>query len=663
MVNEIRAVFLAALAIAACPSVVLAQAAPPDLARATLEELMDMRVTTAARKSQRVEDVPAAIHVITRSDIRRSGLMTLPEILRLAPGVEVAQSSASKWAVSIRGFNNTFANKLLVLIDGRSLYSRTFSGVIWDTHDLIVSDIDRIEVIRGPGGVAWGANAVNGVINVITRPATETQGLALDVSAGTFDRGRVGVRYGGKVGATSYRVFSQWSEYADSRTGEFAQFSDKWRSLTGGVRADWSRGTDAVVTQAHFTTNQTRPGWLELPSLVPGMAYITDGVSRANEVSLVARWTRTWTSGKQLQLQAYHTTMRRDEPIFPLAEYTSDIDAQYETRLGARHGLVAGGGYRHVDIAAGEDVTVQMPAARIETFNAFLQDEISLRRGLLLTVGSKLEYDSLGGWGALPSARIIWEASPTQRLWAAASRTRRTPAVSDRDIQINLSVQPGPGLPIVIAVRGNPDFRSERFVQLEAGHRIRLGPTAALDTTVFTGAYDGLRTSEPFVPALQLTPAPMHLLAGVYPANLLSARASGFEISARWNPVAPWQIQSSYSALFISADLDPISMDATIGDTDGSAPQHQWQASTSISLRPGVEIGASVSRVGSLRGLGVPAYTRADARAQFRLNRHLTAALVVQNMTSRHHVEFASPSLFLTTSVPRSARLDLRWEF
>jgi iron complex outermembrane recepter protein len=663
LIKTVHFVLFAGVVVAASTVAVRAQGAAPDLANATLEELMNIQVTSAARKSQRAEDVPAAIYVITGRDIRESGLMTLPEVLRLAPGVQVAQVSSSKWAVSIRGFNSPFSNKLLVLIDGRSVYSRAFSGVFWDLQEVMVSDIERIEVIRGPGGVAWGANAVNGVISIMTRPATEQQGLDLRLSAGTFARAGMGIRYGGTVGNAAYRVFSQFSKHADSWPGERSPLSDNWHSSISGVRIDWSRGAHAFLAQGHVATNRTRAGWMALPSLALGAVPATDGVSQANEGSALARWTRTWTSGTALQVQGYHTTTRRDEPIIQFTESTSDIDAQYETRFGSRNSLMFGGGYRHVDVSVDNTVTAQMGAGRIETFNTFLQDEVSVRPGVALTLGSKLEYDTFGGWGVLPSARAIWEASPGQRLWAAVSRTRRTPSNADRTVQLNVGVMPGQGLPVLLATKGNPNFRSERLVQLEVGHRIRLGSTASFETTVFTGSYDDLSTSEPFQPIVELTPAPAHVLAGAMLGNLQTARASGVELNARWNPLARWEIETSYSGLRLTVAPDPASLDALAATADGDAPNHQWHARTTIALRPGVGVGASIWHVGKLHRLAVPAYTRVDANAEFRLNRRLSALLVGQNLSNGNHVEFASQAIFLTSRLPRSARLDLRWEF
>lgn len=634
-----------------------------DLARVTLEELMQIRVTSAARKSQPAEDVPAAVYVITRNDILRSGLTSLPELLRLVPGVQVAQVNANKWAVSIRGFNDLYSNKLLVLVDGRSVYSRTFSGVFWDMQDLLVSDIDRIEVIRGPGGAVWGANAVNGVINVITRPANETIGLSATVSTGTFERGRAGIRYGGTLGGAAYRVFSQWSGYGDGPRPSATPFDDRWHALTTGFRIDGSRGIDALLAQGHFTTNQTRPGWFKLPNLEPGVTPTTDGIAHAREASVLGRWTRTRDDGAVVQVQGYYTDMHRDEGIADFSERTSDVDAQYQTRLGSRHGVMLGAGYRHVDLSAAETLTIELGAGHTATFNTFLQDEIALRRHLSLTLGSKLEHDTLGGWGLLPSARLMWEVSPGQRAWTAVSRARRTPSFTDRDVRANFAVLQGPGLPIVAGFKANPSYESEKFTQAEVGYRIVLGSRVSLDVTAFSGSYDGLGVSQPLEPTVELTPAPAHIFVGQTLLNLMSVRTRGTELSAHWTPVASTQFEASYSFLNLSSHVDPAKLVAPVVKTDGNAPMHQWQLHGTTTLRPGVQASASVFRVAPLHVLDVPAYTRIDAGLEYRLNGHLTAAVAAQNLLDRQHREFSSPNVFLASSMPREVRIDLRWQF
>jgi iron complex outermembrane receptor protein len=632
-----------------------------DLARATLEELLDVEVTSAARKSQRAEDVPAAVYIITRQDIRSSGLTTLPEILRLAPGVHVARLNASRWAVTIRGFNNSYSNKLLVLIDGRSVYSRTFSGVFWDMQDVLTDDIDRIEVIRGPGSVSWGANAVNGIINIITRSTTETQGTLVDLGTGVFAQRRAAVRYGGRLNQAHYRVFSQWSGHGDSGPGDPALNPDRWRSLSGGGRADWTSGVHSLLAQGHITANRTRPGAPAITAFAPGPPPSTDGVSEANMINVLGRWTRTGTAGSILQAQAYHTRAERKEAIGQFVERTSDVDVQYESRLGVRQELVLGGGYRDVDIDVDETLTLQMAPHRIGTLNAFVQNEIALRRDLALTLGVKLEYDTLDDWAVLPTARAMWEASDRQRVWAAISRTHRVVSVTDRSLRFNLAVLPGPGLPVVFGYEGNPAYRHEEFLQAEAGHRLRLGASAAFDVTVFTGSYDGLPTLEPLAPEVRSTPLP-HVATGLVLTQLRSARVHGVELSAHWHPGPRWQVEGSYGSFRLSNTIDPASLDAGAAGNDGNMPRHQWTARSALALGGGVRSTVLVFHTGRLDTLDVPAHTRLDTTLEFRLGSRLSVLVALQNLLSGRHLEFVEP-LTHSFSVPRSAHVDLRWTF
>lgn len=634
----------------------------PNLGQATLEELMAIRVTSAGRKSQKPEDVAAAVYVITRQDIRRSGLNTLPEILRLAPGVQVARVNGNKWAVSIRGFNDLYSNKLLVLVDGRSVYSRTFSGVFWDTQDLMLADIDRIEIIRGPGGTSWGANAVNGVINIITRSASDTRGLAVDASVGSLTRERAGIRYGGEAGEAAYRVYAQWSGFDSSKGRLATAHDDGWDSLTGGVRLDWSGGRHRLMGSANATAGSTRPGWFVLTGPVPGEALPTHDVSESVDLSVLGRWTLTDERGGGFQLQAFQASARRDEAVGNMRERTSDIDAQYETAIGSRHGLVVGGGYRHVDMETDGTFTLHVGARNTNTVNLFLQDEIALTSTVNLTIGSKLEHDTLGGWGLLPSARVIWEPAARQHLWAGVSRARRTPALTDLDLRVNRVVVPGAPLPVAYGFSGNPSYEAEVLVQTEAGYRAEPVRNATLNVTAFVGSYRGLPTYEPAAPVIVMTPAP-HVRAGSIPANWMTARSSGVEVDAHWTPLQAVEIAGFYAFLRVTADADPASRDPRVSRIDGDAPEHQWQLRSTLTPLDGLQAGFSLFRVGELRRLTVPAYTRLDARVEYRLTHRLALAVVGQNLTRRHHHEFINPVLVPASSVPRSARFDLRWTF
>src|SRR5476649_2105402 len=414
------ALLMAALAVgAAAPA--QAQTQPVDLAVATLEDLMNIQVTSASRKEQRAEDVPAAIYVITRDDIRRSGMTSVPDLLRLVPGVQVAQINSNKWAVSVRGFNGLRANKLLVLVDGRSVYSRIFSGVLWDAEDVMLDDVDRIEVIRGPGAAIWGANAVNGVINIVTRSAADTQGGLV-----RGDAGRAGeqgaARYGGTLGAASYRLYSQWTTRSESVVPSGAGANDASRSLTTGSRADWGTAPDALMLEGAFTAGQARALWPNLDPRTAVQQPIADDPSDANGGHVLARWTRTRPGGATLQIQSFLDIAGRQEPVGDYDRQIFDVDAQYHTALGARHDLVAGAGYRFIDEGFNGHVGFSLTPAdeHSSLLTAFVQDEIALfANRMSVTLGGQAQYDTGSGAGVQPTARVIWKALPRQRLWMA----------------------------------------------------------------------------------------------------------------------------------------------------------------------------------------------------------------------------------------------------
>jgi iron complex outermembrane recepter protein len=634
---------------------------PRDLAGVSLEELLNIRVTSAARKAQRAEDVPAAVYVITQDDIRRSGLRTLPEIFRLVPGMQVAQINPNKWAVSIRGFNDLYANKVLVLVDGRSIYNRVFSGVLWNLQDLVLDDIERIEVIRGPGGAVWGANAMNGIINVITRSAAATKGTAVDLSVGTTERDRIAVRHGGGIGNMAYRVYSQYSGYDDfPKAGGHG--TDRWYSLTGGLRMDWTRGSNELMAQVTATDAVSRPHWLEL-SEQTGVAGVTTETSDTDEWAAVGRWTRTGRAGSVLTVQGFAQTAYLEDPLFWSRERTSDVDAHYQRSFGQRHDVVFGGGVRHAALDTRGTFTLEIAPDSNSVFNTFGQDEIALGKGVSATLGAKLEHDTHAGWGLLPSARVMWEASPNQHVWAGVSRARRTPSASDRLLRVYLGSLPGEQLPVYYGFAGNPDLASERLVQVEGGYRIRRGSSANLEVTAFHGRYTDLRTNEPTVPVVEMRPTPQ-VFVGARADNLLDVNTTGLEISGRWAPTSVWRVDGSYAALRFTPHVRPASLDAAAAVDDGNAPSSQWQLHSSAWLTARTEIDFSFYRVGRLRSLQIPAYSRADARLEFTLGPQLSLAVVGQNLTSRHHLEFSGvDSLMQASAVPRSGRLQLRWQF
>ena len=658
----VRVFILATLGAATVPRASAQVVRPPDLGGAALEDLMKIQITAASRREQRVEDVPAAVFVLTQDDIRRSGMRTLPELLRLVPGVQVAQLTSSNWAISIRGFNDQFSNKLLVLVDGRSIYTRAFSGTFWDAEDLFIDDIDRIEVIRGPGASVWGANAVNGVINVVTKAAKDTRGLLVRLGGGGFDRGQASARYGGAALGADYRVHSQWTTRGDTRlAGSTA--GDNWNAFTSGLRMDWARGTNEWTLDASVKSGDGRTAWKLPASAVPDFTPRTDVVSSFRTGHVLGRWTHRDSDGSTLQVQSSGTIVRRTD-ISALSENAFDADLQYHRLVARRHDIVAGGGYRYTGVTVGNSFAVAFapPASHAAVTSVFAQDDIALAHGLNLSLGSKLEHDSLSGWGLQPTARLMWAPTPNHHLWLAASRALRTPSVADVSVTLRAIAIPGP-LTTVIGTVGNPDYTAEVLNDLEAGYRLELGSLVTFDTTVFRGRYRGLASAEPIPPVVvQPEAGAPYLFVATRFENTLGADTAGLEIAAHVLPAPAWRLDASYSRFHLTSRPDPASLDARAALADGNAARHQWQLHSAVRVHPRVELDAAIFRTGALGTLLVPAYTRADARVEVTLTRRLSVIGVGSNLFQSAHAEYASEQI-VVRSVPRSFNFQLVWKY
>jgi iron complex outermembrane receptor protein len=649
---------------------VLAQGRPADLRVATLEELMNMEITSASRREQRAEDVPAAVYVIGRDEIRRSGLTSIPELLRLAPGVQVAQINANKWAVSVRGFNSLYSNKLLVLVDGRSIYNPAFSTVLWDTEDFLVEDIDHIEVIRGPGGAMWGANAVNGIINIITKTSSATRGGSVQIGGGTYDTARASARYGGDVRGLSYRVFAQGSNHGSSAMPDgLPAMNDRWHSLTSGIRTDWSKGADTLMFQSSSTRGEQRPLWFNLEPTV--IATGQPGVSSISETAVahvLGRWTRTRASGGSLQVQGYYDRSHRNELIGTYDRSTWDIDAQYHVTLGSRHDVVAGGGYRHIDEVlegrAGYSFTPDHVEPKI--VNVFAQDTIAVAGSRVeITLGAKYENNTFAGSGFQPTARMLWKLTPQQRVWASAARAIRIPSLIDRGLHVEYppTTLPG-GITMTAGAIGNPQFGSEHLLNTEAGYRVNLSSRFSLDLVAFAGRYDDLQTYEPLAPVMSSASpfAAPQLTVLTQIQNVLRADTSGAELTGRVQLADTWEIDGGVSAFHLTPHANG-SLDSNAIAYDGRIPQAQWRAHSSFPFWRG-QADLHLFRVGPIDGLSVPAYTRLDARVEWPLTRQVSLVASGQNLTNRAHAEFAAHETNMeSTLVPRSAALKIAWHF
>jgi iron complex outermembrane receptor protein len=659
------ALFLTLTGLAAVPSRGFAQTTAPSLGQLSLEDLMNIEITSVSRKAQRAGDVAAAVFVITSDDIRRSGMTTIPDLLRLAPGVDVAQINSNKWAVSVRGFNSLWANKLLVLVDGRSVYNRLFSGVLWDTLDVQVDDIDRIEVVRGPGAAMWGANAVNGVINIVTKSAAETQGGLARVEVGRAGN-QGAIRYGGSFGGTRYRLFSQWTSRDQSLTAGGTRANDASHSVTTGFRADGAALAGTVTVEGSFTAGRARALWADLNVPATPAGSITNVPSDMQGGHLLGRWIRRRAGQADLQIQAFLDEAGRQEPLGDYHRHAIGVDAQLHTTFGARHDLVAGAGYRSINERFSGRVGFSLTPAESGSslVTAFLQDDVSLfAKRLILTIGSQVQYDSDAGAGVQPTVRLNWKADSRQRLWAAASRALRTPSLTDRGVGLDYSPAPTPGgLPLVVTARGNPAAETERFVDVEGGYRLEAG-TASLDVTGFTGRYERLLTQEVSDPELHYVPVP-HLVVASRSGNELQATTHGLEVAGHWVPVPAWRLDGSVTAFRVTPHLSAASRDTAAATQDGNTPRTQWQVRSTFFPAGRATFGVALFRVGSLEQLGVPAYTRADVTAEWRVTRHVSVMAIGQNLLEAAHAEFGSAgSLLQATQIPRSASVRLRWVF
>jgi len=636
-----------------------------DLMQVSLEELLNIRITSAGRKEQLVGETAASVYVLTQDDIRRSGIRTLAELFRLVPGMHVGRANSGSWATGVRGFSDVYSDKVLVLIDGRSIYNRNFSGVFWDMEDLLVDDIDHIEVIRGAGGATWGANAVNGVINIITKSSEDTKGVLARFGAGTFDRVQASFRYGGSLGSATYRLSSQWREHGRSRLDRNTSANDAWTTVSNSGRIDWTRGANTLLFQGSVIGAQTQPMWLLLTGPTPGVPRSVGKASDRHNGSVLARWTHKDAGGGSTQVQSFFTRLHMVETSVTELERIADIDAQYRKAFGTRHDLVFGGGYRRVlTVISNSTFTYAITPDRgtSAVVNAFAQDEIKIAGRLRTTLGVKVERETLSGWNVQPTARAIWTIAPSQHVWAGVSRAVRTPSGSERGIELKFAAFAAPdGTPVVLGVFGNPDYRSETVLDKQVGYRFQTASSLSVDVSAFQGRYRGLQTAEPALPVFRTSPKPAYLFVGSRFENLFGATTSGIEVSGRWAATDSWLLNGSYSGFHLTPHVSALSRDASAGAAYKTTPAHQWQLQSAMQMGR-AELTLGLFHVGRIKTLNNPAHTRADANLEIRASDRMSLVVNGQNLLTGVHKEFPSQSVgTVTTSVPRSASVQIVW--
>jgi iron complex outermembrane receptor protein len=610
----------------ACGAVSAQVVAVNSLADLSLEQLSNIEVTSVSGRAESLQDAPGSIYVITSDDIRRSAALTLPQALRLAPNLQVASLNAGQYAISARGFNNAIGNKLLVLIDGRTIYSSLFSGVFWDANDLMLEDVDRIEVISGPGGTLWGANAVNGVINVITRSASATPGVLASVTAGDGG-GQAVARYGASLAnGGNYRVYALTQERVNTYRADHVQRPDSASKDQVGFRADWGSAADGVTVQGDAYRGGKDPSFNLAPKL--------------EGANLLARWNGQFANGSGYRLQAYVDHAKRDETAtFRNTADSVDLQFSHEPTMAAGQHLLWGGGYRRTrdanDPSAG-GVLAFVPAVRNLTWtNLFAQHESELTPKLHLTLGAKVERNVYSGTEFLPSARISYKSDRAGLSWAALSRAVRAPARLDRDLFIPAK---GP-----FAVGGGPNFDSEVANVLEVGQRGFIGNDLSYSVTLFRQDYDRLRSGA----AGQLV-------------NQIAGHSTGLEAWASWQARPNWRLAAGLLELRKSLHLVAPSTDNAGIANLGNDPRHQWSLRSSWDFSARHQLDVMVRHVGALPAPAVEAYTAVDANWSWKLTPAFTASLLAQNLFDRRHVEFNAVGV--ASQIERRVFVRLAWQ-
>jgi iron complex outermembrane recepter protein len=657
--------FLTLFAALAAPVAAWAQAPERPVAPLrdlSLEQLANLEVTTVAKQPSEVWRTAAAITVLSADDIRRSGVTTLPELLRLVGGVQVSRMDSDHWAIGIRGLTNAFSKALLVLIDGRSVYTPLFGGVYWQVHETLLEDVDRIEVIRGPGGTIWGSNAVNGVINVITRHSRESAGLMVSAGAGNVDQGRVSIRYGAERGpGLSYRVYATGSirdaEYHVDDNGY-----DDWSLAQSGIRVDLSRSDGESLRLQGDVYRGTMGDRVAVGSFTPPARLVVAGSDLVSGGNVVAEWRRDLLANTSLRLQAYFDRTVRHAVHFGETRNTFDADLLLHTPIGRRHQLSWGAGARssRSDFTPVFSTLSVMPEDRDQRLaSVFAQDEIAVRPDkLFVTLGTKLEHNTYTGWEVQPSARVLWRVDTQESVWGAVTRAVRTPSRIETDLRLTAFGIPSPLVYVQLA--GSEAFEAEGLVGVEAGYRRLLSSSFYVDLSAFHNSYDNLSSFTEFTPSVRFTPVPHVLFAASY-ENGIRATGDGFEISPDWRPRSWARFRGSYALLTIDATNRPGSVDTNnVGLYEGSVPRHQGFVQASITLPKRVELDYVHRAVGRLVSNDVPRYATGDVRLAWGVANGLTLAAAAQNLFAPRHIEFYRTE-FQEPGVRRSVHFSVTW--
>lgn len=636
-----------------------------QLLNLSLEQLSNIEVTSVSKKPEKVSEAAAAIFVIGQDDIARSGMTSIPELLRMVPGLSVAQSGAHTWAISARGFTGQFSNKLLVLIDGRTVYSPLYSGVYWDVQDTPLQDIERIEVIRGPGASLWGANAVNGVINIITKKAQDTQGGMLSQTVGNVDRSLTTVRYGGKIGEHAHaRVYAKYDERDEFRTTSDTGAQDMWNKAQGGFRIDHDEveGVSWTLQGDVYRSGQDYP--LNIPSLTSPFSRPAFESEVAQGGNVLARINQKISDESIWTLQMYFDNQQRQNQFFDDHRSTIDLELQHNWQPHEDHSLVWGMGYRLIfDHIEGTQFVNFSPEDRsYGLFNAFLQDEIQLIDDTLkLTLGSKFEHNDFTGIEIQPSARLTWLVDDRQTLWASASRAVRTPnRFSDDGAYVVQTTSLGGGNFGFLQQEGNRRFESEELHAFELGYRVQAKKNLSFDIATFYNHYlEVVANSVGTATQTSFEGGTPYFVVPITPTNANRAKSHGVELAAQWEPFSNWRLNGTYTYLSFKRKTPEPAGFALVNN----APTHQASLRSTVLLDHGVSMSNSVYYVDQIASRNIDSNIRFDTRLAWQVLPSVELSIVGQNLLDESHPEFGAFLPRNPSEVPRSFYGNVTWTF
>jgi iron complex outermembrane recepter protein len=640
-----------------------------DLTKTSIEDLMNMQVTSVSKKEQKVSRTAAAIFIITSEDVRRSGATDIPDLLRMVPGLDVAQINSNTWAINARGLNAQFSNELLVLVDGRNVYTPTFGGVFWDVLDVPLVDIERIEVIRGPGASVWGANAVNGVINIITKKAAETKGGLVVGRGGNIDQGFGVAQYGGSVGNTDYRVYTRLQNLDHYPSADGQDGGDGWDLLQTGFRTDSTlTAKDTVSVEGDMYRGREGDPTNYLPSLTsPAPVPINLSVNLSGGF-VQGVWSHAFSSRSDSTVRAEFDTYERDDQLGETRS-TGDIEFRHHFAWGDRQDVNWGLEYAHTASGTTGDLFISLDPARreLQAYSAFLQDEIAIVPDrLYLTFGTKLINSFYSGFAVLPTARAAYTLNSHNMVWGAVSHALRTPAALDTSERVNFGGFPGSGgVPVVISQIGNPNMKSEAVIAYELGYRSTVSDNFSVDVATFYNDYYHQETDEPIPTFFENLPAPPHFVMATTNMNYERGESYGVEVAANYKINDRWTLSPGY-------DFERIHMLSVAPSQDTDSPFEDENSSPHVQaqLRSHVQISQSLSWDTSAYFVGrvvlneVPSYTRLDSGLSWKWGHELLFSLVGQDLLKDHHWEFVDTTgASRSTEIKRSAYAKVTWQF